>query len=585
MPVYKEPSGWIFHSIMAIGDVLRTFADHTTMHGVPKLIQARSIFGRIFWTLVCLAAGGMFCVNMSELLHRYFSYPKKVTVEVVPTAVPFPAITICNMRNLDIHILNTLNRMFINDSEPRNHINTSAHPFIKVYMKSVARYGPVFYAFQKEHQAMFQEIFSRTTFSANIPRDIIKTAAVSLDELIVHCHYASRRCNVTRDFLRFFDPYYFNCFTYNAPNALENDDSMSEGIENGWSSVVMSGTGMLDKNTEPRMLPGINEYRSAVASSEGVRVVIHPPNTEPFPFTEGYDVPPGFSASFGIRPRRNIRIGPPHGNCSQDNPFGDGSQRYRLMACQKMCMQSFVIKYCNCSDVSLPTLPNKDVPLCRNDSGLPDRCMYNATKDCLDNLLNLHKRIKCAKGVRGKFGKNATALQACKCFPPCDEVAYDVSYSLSKWPAEGYEGDAAYYDIIFIEKFAQRFKGEKSKLLTDYFNLENRYDHMKAFSRLNVYIADSNAVKTAESEDYTRNQLVSDIGGQLGLWVGISIITLAEMLELVVEIVKYLSSSYKTVPKHDTYSNGRQMTEPPTRPKVLNQRQLEKLDDSLMTKI
>ncbi len=59
------------------------------------------------------------------------------------------------------------------------------------------------------------------------------------------------------------------------------------GIENGWSAILLSGSGMLDRNDEIRMLPGLHEWRSAVSSSEGVRVVIHPPNTEPYPFTEG----------------------------------------------------------------------------------------------------------------------------------------------------------------------------------------------------------------------------------------------------------------------------------------------------------
>ena len=52
---------------------------------------------------------------------------------------------------------------------------------------------------------------------------------------------------------------------------------------------------------------------------------------------------------------------------------------------------------------------------------------------------------------------------------------------------------------------------------------------MEDFARLNVYIADSNVIITQEMEDYSSTQLVSDIGGQLGLWVGISIITLAEV--------------------------------------------------------
>lgn len=477
-----------------------------------------------------------------------------MTVEVVPNPVPFPSISFCNMRNLDVHVLNTLNSMFLADDRPFNNINKSDHLFIKAYMTKVAKYAPLFWTYQSEYPEVFQEIFSRTTFSANIDPDIIALAAVQIEGFIVNCHYAGHRCNRTRDFNRFFDPYYFNCFTYQTPEPYEIDDSLSEGIENGWSSILLSGSSMLDKNEDIRMFPGLHEWRSAVSASEGVRVVIHPPRTNPYPFTEGYDVPPGFSASFGIRPKRNIRIGPPHGKCSNHNPFGDGSQRYRLMACQKMCLQHYIVETCGCADVGMPVLPlRSNISWCRSDRELPDNCMFTASKECLRLMMKLHERIQCVRATKARITKNTTAMQDCNCFPPCDEVSYDVSYSLSKWPASGYEGDAAYFDVFGIEKFNERFnKSEtqgKYELFTRHFNVTRREEAMKDFARLNVYIADSNVVKTQESEDYTRNQLVSDIGGQLGLWVGISIITLAEVLELFIDMFRLFSShTYRSVP-------------------------------------
>ena len=359
------------------------------------------------------------------------------------------------------------------------------------------------------------------------------------------CHFAGYRCNLTQEFQRFFDPYYFNCFTYMAWESRERDESLAEGIENGWSSIVLSGSGMLDKNDGIRMLPGLHEWSSAVSASEGVRVVIHPPNTQPYPFTEGYDVPPGFSASFGIRPRINIRIGPPHGNCSQLNPFDATSSRYRLMACQKMCLQHMVVNSCNCSDTGLPHLSeHAHVLPCRDDSHIPRECMNSNSSECLDEMFKVHRKIQCARSKKASITKNASAIEKCGCFPPCDEVSYDVSYSLSKWPASGYEGDAAYYDIFHIVNFVDRFnKNETSgkyKSFQSYFNVSNREETMKDFARLNVYIADSNVVKTQESEDYIFNQLVSDIGGQLGLWVGISVLTIAEMFELMFDVMKLL---------------------------------------------
>lgn len=459
----------------------------------------------------------------------------------------------CNMRNLDFYILNTINRLFLEDHRPLNHVNSSEHPFIREYMKTVAKYGPLWYEYQEEYPLIFQEVFSRTTFSSNIPESIISLAAVQLEEFVVNCHFGGHGCNRTRDFTRFFDQYYFNCFTYTAyQHKNDADFSLSEGIENGWSAILFSGSGMLDRNTDIRVLPGLHESQSPVSASEGVRVVIHPPDTQPFPFTEGYDVPPGFSASFGIKPRMNIRMGPPHGRCADRNPFGEDKARYRGISCQKMCLQSHVIKTCGCADSSLPTVPGTTVRPCRNNDEFPDSCMFNATGECLKILFRLYAGIQCARKTRDWITKNTTLMEDCKCFPPCDEILYDVSYSLSKWPASGYEGDAAYYDVFYIEGFKERFlHTPKYNVVTSYFTDLTRETTMKDFARLNIYVADSNVIKTQESGDYTTNQLVSDIGGQLGLWVGISIITLTEVIELMCEIIRYLLSAKMATPKRD----------------------------------
>lgn len=290
-------------------------------------------------------------------------------------------------------------------------------------MTKVAKYAKLFWEYQDEYQEIFQEIFSRTTFSANIDSDTISAASVQLEAFIVNCHYVGHRCNKTRDFKKFFDPYYFNCFTYTAPENVKNDDSLAEGIENGWSSILLTGSGMLSRNKEIRMLPGIHEWRSPVSASEGVRIVIHPPNTDPYPFTEGYDVPPGFSASFGIRPRKNIRVGAPHGNCSRKNPFATSPERYRLMACQKMCIQKYVIAHCNCADVGLPrNAKQRDVKLCRNDDVVPTSCIHNASQECVEAIKAVHDKIQCSRSVKAKVTKNNSALEDCKCYPPCDEV-------------------------------------------------------------------------------------------------------------------------------------------------------------------
>ena len=68
-------------------------------------------------------------------------------------------------------------------------------------------------------------------------------------------------------------------------------------------------------------------------------------------------------------------------------------------------------------------------------------------------------------------------------------------------------------------------------------------------TRVVVHVADSNVIKTTESPDYDLIRLVSDIGGQLGLctgqlglWIGVSVITLVEVLQLAALVVRVIAA-------------------------------------------
>jgi len=87
------------------------------MHGVPNAIRAHSLTGRVFWSLVCVVAASIFGFQLTQLLRKYFSYPRKVVIEVLPLAAPFPSISLCNMRNLDTIVLNRLNRIFLQTND------------------------------------------------------------------------------------------------------------------------------------------------------------------------------------------------------------------------------------------------------------------------------------------------------------------------------------------------------------------------------------------------------------------------------------------------------------------------------------
>ena len=61
------------------GDIITTFAEETSLPGLPRVILARSKLSRYFWLIICLTCAISFGVGIYELLVRYFSYQKKAS--------------------------------------------------------------------------------------------------------------------------------------------------------------------------------------------------------------------------------------------------------------------------------------------------------------------------------------------------------------------------------------------------------------------------------------------------------------------------------------------------------------------------
>ena len=106
----------------------------------------------------------------------------------------------------------------------------------------------------------------------------------------------------------------------------------------------------------------------------------------------------------------------------------------------------------------------------------------------------------------------------------------------------------------FTARFMEPSDYEKVDLYATHFAEANRRIAMRDFVRLNVYVADGNVLQIQEQEDYVSTQLLADIGGQLGLWVGVSVITLAELFELLLDFIHHVGRV------HGPYARGREFS-------------------------
>lgn len=228
-----------------------------------------------------------------------------------------------------------------------------------------------------------------------------------------------------------------------------------------------------------------------------------------------------------------------------------------------MCAQKAVVEKCGCYDISLPGqkyYPN--LTYCAHYGDIDKHCQNPRSVECKQSGDLFHHKVDCARNASRLAMKNTTSHTECQCYPPCKELKYDISYSLAKWPADSVDGEEALH--LLLEDFTRKFinkipddQPEKKDMYLSYFNLSNRHIAKKQFSKLTLYISDTNVLLNQETEDYPQTQLLSDIGGQLGLWMGISVLSLLEVVQFVVDLCKNMSSKDERKLEESDANNSR----------------------------
>lgn len=62
--------------------LLHKFTGYTTAHGIGRLGESNTVFWKIFWTLVCIGAFGMFIFQAYGLFELYLARPVATSVKI-----------------------------------------------------------------------------------------------------------------------------------------------------------------------------------------------------------------------------------------------------------------------------------------------------------------------------------------------------------------------------------------------------------------------------------------------------------------------------------------------------------------------
>ncbi|XP_015764092.1 PREDICTED: degenerin deg-1-like [Acropora digitifera] len=317
------------------------------------------------------------------------------------------------------------------------------------------------------------------------------------EDFVFECSYRRYDCrNYSRFWSYLWDYRHGNCFMFNG--GKDDEGKMQKVLR----SHTTGPTGGLKLNLFIQQ----SQYIAELSHTAGAKVMIHDQGQIPFPYNEGYRVLPSRSTSFAIRRTVIERIDPfNNGSCVSKSDLNRNNlyakkfnASYSRQACLNSCQAEKQITKCGCVGGEFPV---SDAESCN--------ARDQSTSKCLEGiqLLLLTGELDCES----------------QCSTPCREVQFGTTLSMGQWPSEGYEhileGRVKENSALATEKKHGYFLGEN-------------------FLQVNVFYDQLNYEKVTERISYEGVNLVADIGGQLGLWIGISVLTCCEFLELLLIIIR-----------------------------------------------
>jgi hypothetical protein len=484
------------------GELLTDFCGRTTAHGLCSIPHTSSKCSRGLWfTLFLLASAGILHQTF-QILRNFFSYPILQEVTMMTQGdVPFPSITVCNIEPLVMARASWLSN---DPSSSSYEYQRKKVPLVDALIQKDSS--------STEYRKILNRVNSTRGFYENLARNESQFVGHRLKDLVLGCTYAEMDCldNLEDNFAFIPDGTYYNCFTFSplklSPNAI------GVGPEVGLSLILF-----LDTDTMDTDFPGNIDTESTVKQGAGARVVIHGQGSLPSPLIDGFDVLPGHSTSVALSVTQNKRLGTPYTNCSRQEralPMKPAFA-YTYPACVMLRAQHFIYDKCGCMTVDLP------VP----DDLVGQRfCGYYDYDDA-----KFLQQIKCEPKAYKEFYGSVNEIRR-HCMPLCGSYSYDFVLSSSYWPKERYEAS-------FFREYVSSRPDKES--LRAYNFLANYSDDPIAmnFARLNVYLKSAEILTRSQQASYQSSDLLSDIGGTLGLWAGLSLITVCEFINLTVRII------------------------------------------------
>uniref|UniRef100_A0A8D1N5K8 Bile acid-sensitive ion channel n=1 Tax=Sus scrofa TaxID=9823 RepID=A0A8D1N5K8_PIG len=286
---------------------------------------------------------------------------------------------------------------------------------------------------------------------------------------LLECNFFGKPCG-PKDFAHIFTEY-GNCFTFNHDENIQANEKVSVS---GRGLSLLFNVHQKDFTDDPTL--GFVD--------SGIIFVIHSPMTVPQFDGLGLSSPVGTHARVTIRQVKTVHQEHPWGEC---NPHLElqNFRTYSISGCLKECRAWHIEKQCGCLPFLLP--------------GNGVECDLQKFYNCVSPILD-HIEVKglCTMGTHNS-----------SCPVPCEETDYPATVSYSTFPSQK-----------ALKHLSKKLNQSQEYVRENLVNIEINY------SDLNYKI-------TQQQKAVSVSELLADVGGQLGLFCGASVITIIEIFEYI----------------------------------------------------
>uniref|UniRef100_A0A034WQE2 Sodium channel protein Nach n=1 Tax=Bactrocera dorsalis TaxID=27457 RepID=A0A034WQE2_BACDO len=496
--------------------ILKEYCDYSTIHGFRYLGETkRPRWERLFWVFVLIFSIYTCATLIMNIWDKWNNNPVIVSFAEKSTPVwqiPFPTVTVCTETKGRQTVLNFTD-MYWKISDRFNNVSQiDLTEQESVRMEALAQVcdAHLLTDFKFGHQlASGSEIVS--SLSAITP---------VFNETYLNCKWRNSPEKCQQIFKKFITEEGV-CYSFNSLSPMEifrpegmikemlfqtdNRTATDWNVEDGYSASA-------DPETYPERVLGpgaraglymvLNGFEQDFDNMcrgpvQGFKIILHTPGEVAQISKQYFRIPFDQEVLISIKPKiittsEGLRHYEPHRRqCYfQKERYLRYFQIYTQSNCELECLSNFTLSQCGCVKFSMPHTP--DTPVCGASNV---KCINEAEDQLLLKEFN--------QGAESA-GENVRGRTECDCLPSCTSIAYEAEISQSDFD----------YKLI-----ANTFKQEDV----------NKFITNNKMSRVSIFFKEAQFLTSRRSELYGTTDFLANCGGLLGLFMGVSILSIVEI--------------------------------------------------------